>query len=73
MSHRSKFSSSSIILAMDFFFRTGFPPLASHLESKCKLKSPPSIIFLFLTFLIFIITSLSSVRVEICSDSAFAL
>ena len=49
MSHRSKFSSSSTILAMDCFFKIDFPPLASNLESKCILNSPPSI-FLFLYY-----------------------
>ena len=73
MSHRTKFSSSSTILAMDCFFKTGFPPLASDLESKCILKSSPSIIFLLLIFLTLISMSFSWVRVESCSDSVFAL
>ena len=58
MSHRSKCSSGCTILVIDYFFKTGFPPLASNFESKCILKSPPSIIFLLLIFLTLISMSL---------------
>ena len=59
MPHRSKFSIHFTILAIDCFFKTGFPPLASNLESKSILKSLPSIIFLLLIFLTLISMSFS--------------
>ena len=43
----------SISFARDFFFNIGFPPDASNLQSKIKLKSPPKTILFCYNYQIF--------------------
>ena len=72
ISHKSKLSISSIIFPIDFFFRVDFPPFASNLELKWKLKSLPIITFLFPISTFYSILC-NSVSVRSCSGSVLQL
>ena len=47
ISHKSNVSFTTIGFPKDFFFKIGFSPWVSSAVLKNKLKSPPSITFLF--------------------------
>ena len=73
MSHKYKASFTSNSFARDFFFNIGFPPEASNLLSKIKLKSPPKAMFFLLSSSAFSSSFYRVEKVDNYSDSVLEL